>query len=210
MVYQVVYDLIRDQHRVMKSHKYHFGTKILVGTYRDWRDAAVSYWRVRQGMDVNKLCYSKVDTSQRTESVGREQQLGMMNEADVANHVEWMKRCVIDTDFYLNMMDFNKAVWLRYESYVHDFDYMFDKLSEFFDMEIPYSRRELLVTKYSMDSNRERAEKLRDFLEYDPVHKIHGNHVLDGAVGGWQRFVPAELQPMMTEGLAEELQRYGY
>jgi hypothetical protein len=105
--------------------------------------------------DGDKTYIGVVDKS----AEAQEQQIGMMTERDVRNHIGWIKRCVQHTDEFKKVRDPRQTAWLQYEKFVHNFDYMFDKLETLFDRVIAKRTRDKLQTKYSMGSNRERAAK---------------------------------------------------
>ena len=83
---------------------------------------------------------------------------------------------------------------------------------------------EAVAACYSPESNRKRAEAVRDqlrargvdpdepgqSLRYDPKTLLHQNHLRRGAVGGWREALTAEEQATLGRLVGEWLVRRGY
>lgn len=80
---------------------------------------------------------------------------------------------------HLRCYESHKPLYLRYDDFHEDFEYLFDKLEEYLDIEINKSRREDLSKKYSKKRMKKLAKNFNSFKEYDNKYLIKGNHVGD-------------------------------
>jgi hypothetical protein len=182
----------------------------MIGTYRDFRDVVVSYWRVKKQsgrrFDSDKDTPADAPAPKPTSL----KDLGQMTAQELTLHVPWVSKQIEILDRYRATRNPDATLWLRYEMFVNNFDWLLDQLATFLHINMPACIRRALYSEFNIAANRRRSHQLSDFDEFDPESMIHGYHVLDGKVGGWTRFVPRELRKRMTEGLRDPLERYGY
>ena len=79
-------------------------------------------------------------------------------------------------DFF-NQFNSKKILFLRYEDFCNNFDYMLDSLEDYFDIKISKKKRFKLKAKYEISNVKKKIEKFKDFSEYDDVSHFHGNHI---------------------------------
>ena len=98
---------------------------------------------------------------------------------------------------------------LRYEKFYNDYEVIYDSIETALGIRIQSIVKADLNIRYSLDSNRVRANKLENFLVHDD-ELIHGDHIGGVHPGSWKNTLPQELQsPMLDlcQGIAEE---HGY
>jgi hypothetical protein len=115
-------------------------------------------------------------------------------------------------------------LWLRYERFVGDFDYLFTQIEAFFALQIPEDWKRRCREEFSLDANRERSRTAdalcnrreakgwldRRWTQYT-IDGINGLHVTGGGgVEKWQRAIPEELHPHLHARLRPALERFGY
>ncbi|BCX48325.1 hypothetical protein HAHE_22330 [Haloferula helveola] len=69
------------------------------------------------------------------------------------------------------------TLFLRYEDFYGNFDYLFDELTRFLKVEIGDEERNRFNEEFHVESVRKRAENLGDFGNFDPGDHIHGRHI---------------------------------
>lgn len=103
-----------------------------------------------------------------------------------------------------------KIIWLRYDRFVDDFDYVFDKLKEELKIEIPHLLREEIKKKYNIKEMKKISDKLKTFDKVDEETMIHGNHINNGKSGYWNDMIPKKYHTMLYFMLRRELIDYGF
>lgn len=115
-------------------------------------------------------------------------------------------------------------LWLRYEDFFNQFDYLFAQIETFFGIEITAEKRSAIKNLYSRETNLERMKSAdalckqngasgwldKDWQAY-VVDGINGNHITStGEPGKWKRIIPADLHDYVNEVLEEPLKKFGY
>ena len=171
----------------------------LVATIRDFRDVLCTYFR-RADLPV---CRDSIDF--------------IVNRLGGAAFRELYK--VSDT-----WTDERRILWLRYERFAHDFDYVFVRIESFFGIELSEEQKEHCRRRYSLQANLVRTREadalcnraeargwLDERWKQYTVDGINGLHITGrGAVGKWRRTIPEELHEHLNEALRAPLERYGY
>lgn len=120
--------------------------------------------------------------------------------------------------------DRQNILWLRYEDFFGNFDYLITRIEEFFGVSVPEEKRRAIEAEYSLDANLRRTAQAdalcqkdgaKGWLDRDwrpfTVDGINGLHITgNGAVGKWKRIIPEELHDYVTDLLAAPLKQYGY
>ena len=187
--YQILRDLYPDG-GVMKTHSY-LGLPESVPamvTYRDFRDVAISYWRV---------C--------------RPEQSGPLTEEEIVRLAGIVHLWVVHFERYLERP--NRVV-LRYEDFTKRPADIFPELEQVLGRTIDADTRRILLEAHSLEINR----GLRVFTDIpDPTWGRHnhvaplpGGHCHEGQVGTWQRFVDEAGAVLLTDLLMGPLSRHGY
>ena len=168
------------------------GDQPLVITLRDFRDVALSFWRVHNDI-------SKADLRRGRQATRQELQAQLVP----------VKRAIREA--LLPCYERNERVLLlRYEDFFPGrYDVIFDQFEEFFNVSIGAVRRKKLQKAYSFQRNKYKASKLSSFREYDSDY-IHGGHCHKGEIGGWRALLPRSLHSELELTLAAELRQWGY
>lgn len=212
MMYQVLAALFPGVN-ITKTHDFvkKNNAKIVV-TYRDFRDVAVSLIRVirsekQQPYRTKELgvveSWEPLPTFNKHEDKATRQELESALRT-VLSRIEAL-------DNYNNLALSSKRVLLmRYELFFQDYEYIFQQLSDFFEVNIDETTKLKIIEATSVESNLKIASKLPDFSYYDPESLIHGEHIYDGKVGGWVRLINPEDYDLVYELLGDALGRYNY
>ncbi|MEX0961458.1 MAG: hypothetical protein WDZ28_01210 [Simkaniaceae bacterium] len=78
---------------------------------------------------------------------------------------------------YLSKKPPRKVLFLAYEKFVDDIDYLFDELECFFSIEIPLEMRIKIEELFSKEEMLKIQNQYKDFSQYDLVTGVHGNHI---------------------------------
>lgn len=120
--------------------------------------------------------------------------------------------------------DKDNILWLRYEDFFNNFDYIFNRVEEFFQIKLTDEQKEHAHKNYSLEANQERVKKADSLCKQQgaqgwldktwvpyTVDGINGIHITgNGSVGKWQYIIPEDLHGYVTEALKEPLKKYGY
>ena len=98
---------------------------------------------------------------------------------------------------------------LKYEDFAHDHDVIFDLISEIFLTRISKETRKRLSEKFSIEANRKRASKLKDFNEVDD-RAIHGDHVGPVEPGSYRTTLPEWGVEMIDRECSRLVKVWGY
>ena len=174
--------------------------KYLVVTYRDFRDAAVSAWRIGSPREYDEQgkCLAEV----------------------TINDVKWMIKWAQSSARRLRKQreiakNKPRALYLKYEQWVNDFDLLFFIIEKHFKITIDDEHRQAILDDTNINRNKERAsqiekEKGTNFEFHDEHSKIHAMHVHKGAIGEWKNFIPLEYQALFNKELTPILLEWGY
>lgn len=75
------------------------------------------------------------------------------------------------------IMNSQQVLLLRYESFVGNYDVIFDGIERHFDIVVPPDRRRLLFERYSLSAIAERVSTMASFREVEPETHWHGDHI---------------------------------
>jgi len=160
LVTQIMKNALKE--KVFKVHDYFGGDKI-VCTYRDFRDSSISNWRTRINPDKNR-------------KISRQEIYKQFK--DTVLHVRSLRR----------YKEENKAIFLRYEDFVNNYNFIYDELEKYFNIKLDQENRIKLTNYSSFNQNMERSKKFKNFSEWDDTG-IHGLHLYKGQVGTWKEFI---------------------
>lgn len=100
-------------------------------------------------------------------------------------------------------------ILLRYEDFWNNYNVIFDALEKFRGEVVPKDVRQRLSVEYSLQANRERASKLKNFLEVD-ADGIHGDHIGPAIPGSWQSVIPRWGHSFVKEICEPIAKKWGY
>ncbi|MEX0961455.1 MAG: hypothetical protein WDZ28_01195 [Simkaniaceae bacterium] len=78
---------------------------------------------------------------------------------------------------YLSKKPLSKVLFLTYEKFVDNINYLFDELEGFFSIEIPHEMRKKIEQMFSKEEMLKIQNRYKDFSQYDLVTGIHGAHI---------------------------------
>ncbi|MFY2558175.1 hypothetical protein ACN469_11125 [Corallococcus terminator] len=199
-VWQVLNSIFGNVKKTHKCPKYRADDRVVV-TIRDFRDILCTYFK-RANLPVTKQSIDFL-VKEHAEANSSFNDLYQVSEA-------WAGK--------------ENALWLRYEDFVNDHDYLFGQLETFFRMKLTREQKEQASKNFSLEANKERSERVAvvcrkeggegwidDKWQAYTIDGINGLHVTgDGSVDKWRRIIPPEWHGYVSELLAEPLKRYGY
>jgi hypothetical protein len=197
-MWQVLNSIFKDTRKTHVCPEYNKSYKI-VATIRDFRDILCTYFK-------------RVDLPITKESIDF-----IVNKLGQTSFKDLYK--VSDT--WTNRED---ILWMRYEEFFNNFDYVYSRIEQFFDVELTSEQKEYGREHYSLEANLERTRKAdslcnrsgsqgwldKNWTQYT-VDGINGLHITgEGCVGKWRHTIPEHLHEYVNEVLKEPLQKYDY
>ena len=171
---------------VIKSHDYIEGFRT-VCTYRDFRDSALSYWRVLNNAEQGR----KAIRSELKEP---------------CNYILYCIKCL---NKYKELCP-NNCLFLRYRDFVNNMDYIADSFEKFFNIIINKDDRLLAYDEFSFENNKKISDNYKEWLKWDPDKLIHGGHLYKGEVGTWKEFIKDEDINYINDLFYENLKKWDF
>tara|TARA_B100000767_G_scaffold274778_1_gene308915 strand:- start:3655 stop:4296 length:642 start_codon:yes stop_codon:yes gene_type:complete len=78
---------------------------------------------------------------------------------------------------FLNQFESPKILFLRYENFYNDIDFILNSIEGYFKIHIGENKRVKLRNKYKISSVKKEIEKFKSFSEFDSRSHFHGNHI---------------------------------
>jgi len=208
LIYQALKQVF-PQANVIKTHDfiYHKDYKV-VATYRDFRDVLISMWRTLLSKGTKENIAKVIRLTEP--DISSKQDFSSMTNEEVVERANWIKCHLSEVLDKYKEVDQHNVLWMQYELFYNNFDYIFSRLSSFFQICIDEGKKNKIKEDCSIEANRRRAYKLKDFSEYDPLTHIHGHHIYEGRVGFWKEFLTSEQKEISRTILGSALERYGY
>ena len=156
----LIYNILKElfpHYKIIKTHRYQENWKDtffkipIVCTYRDPLDIICS-------------------------SIKRYDQLPS-NEV-IENHIDILKAYGFK-DFINLDKKYKNKLNLKYENFYNNFNYIFDELEEFLNIQIANNLRLEIENKLSVKKVKEKIKKFKAFNEYDKDTRLHGKHISD-------------------------------
>jgi len=192
LIHNILNTIFDGNIEVQKHYFFKTNNKVIVA-YRDFRDSTASNWR------INKAGFDKEEDKK---VVGFDEML------DSANRI---KRQVHDNLNQFKEYYSDEALFMCYEQYHEDFDFLLDKLEKFLDIKIKPKLREFINKTWNKKRiKRVYSDSLEAFMGYDKATEIHGQHIYKGAVGTWKEFLVEEDHCKMNEFFKDELKHWEY
>jgi 4-amino-4-deoxy-L-arabinose transferase-like glycosyltransferase len=189
-----ILNTIFDGNIQVQKHDFFKTTAKVICAYRDFRDSAVSQWRIqRAGFDTE-------DTKQVVDF-----NTIKFNATHIQNQVN------NNLNRFKQHYDSSQIYFARYETYHNDFDYLCNDLEQFFEIVIVDELRNFLKQTWNKDIvKRKFSNALKAFQGMDGETEIHGQHVYKGAVGTYQELLVPEAHEEITNFFKPELETWGY
>jgi len=175
------------------SHSYELTDSKVVVTYRDFRDCAISWWRVKKGG------FDEVDKMEKASF------------NDVKKYLDLTKRSINNhLNEYKKKYPSHQIFYMQYEKFYNNFEYIFEKFENFLELKISEEDRIIVKEEFSLESNKKRARKFENFSMWSKKYRIHGHHIFTGEVGTWKKIINLNDHNAITEYLYNELKEWGY
>ncbi len=200
---------------------------MVVASYRDFRDCAISKWRMNFGgfdkdkdkiltdwngknMDIpSHVKVSKNRISVKDSSSALNSRVGALNKFDslYKNSKLGYRDGLWSDSFKTN----NNIYFARYEKFHNDFDFLMNHFEQFFNIVIKKDLREFVHETWNRDRiKRVYSDSIDAFKGYDKQTEIHGQHIYKGKVGTWRDIVKEEDHHEMTSFFQHDLNKWGY
>ena len=190
-IYNIIHEIFNGNIQT-QSHDFFTTDRKVIATYRDFRDSTVSWWRMVDGEfdnEDNKKTMSIIDIV-----LFAVRMRGRINELDK------MKAHYLE----------EQILFLRYEDFFNNFDFIFHKIEKFLDIKITPELKETIVQKYNLSAQKKESEKFEDFQYYDQVRQIHGHHIMNGRPQTWMKLTDPKHYFLLNYILKDALNFWGY
>ena len=111
-----------------------------------------------------------------------------------------MRRKIYELDKMKAHYPEEQILFLRYEDFFNNFDFIFHKIEKFLDIKITPELKETIVQKYNLSAQKKEAEKFEDSREYDQVRHIYGYHIMNGRPQTWKKLTDPKHYFLLNEG----------
>lgn len=201
LIWQILEFLLGNVKKTASCPIYRDNTYV-VATVRDFRDIVCTY------LARTNMAVSRENIDRLVSSVAQAE--GVFAELDLVTDT-WK-----EAD--------GKILWMRYEDFFNNYDYIFERVTGFLQRPISAEEKREVVARFNHESNRARAQKAasltavdedKDWLEMEyhsyVVGGINAKHITsDGTPGKWRRIIPEDLHDYVTELLLEPLEKFAY
>ena len=210
IIWQILKDIFKND-QIIKTHIYDKGitkNQKIVATIRDFRDILISRFVIKQTGFLNINDMHPININERkNKSFNDFISLENISEQDIINICNEILKDEKYMDEYLKLGD--NILWLRYESYFNNFDYIFDKLEIFFDIKINSNLRNVIKVNRNIEKNKNISLKMKNFNEYDPNSFLYGNHI-NFPTPDWKNKLPIKYHSLANELLKSILLKWEY
>jgi hypothetical protein len=113
----------------------------------------------------------------------------------------------------LKVRDLPNVLALRYERFFDNFDYLFDKLEKFFNINVCDDLRANLKERYNVHNVKEALmPKGKDFFHWDKMTRLHGQHIsrFNGKSYYYDEIFSQEQVAYLKTGFANYMAEMGY
>lgn len=163
----------------------------VVITYRDFRDVAVSYWRVSRDIRPARLDLGTKMTTAEVRGVAQ----------NVSQLVHTMDRVYGRNPH---------ALMFKYEEFFPDnFQFILGEMQKYFKITLTSEQINEIKERFSLAANKKRSDELKTFKKVGKEY-MHGNHVYKGSIGGWKDLIHPKDHHILQSKLAPHLKKWGY
>lgn len=188
LLFQVLSDLFPGT-TIVKAHDWHpsYDGKKIVSSYRDPRATAVSYWRTNKDIKTPQKKMSRGDIKTYYKSVNSM------------------------ATYFLSLRKNQNMLFLKYEDFYKDFDFLFEKLESYFGCTFDEDLKSKISEQRSISSNKVLSEKLQTFKSFDKKNLLHGNHIYkNGSSDSWRDFIKPNDVNFFEEVFRPVMIKLGY
>lgn len=201
LVLQVLLKILGEDN-VDYSHNFRETNLPLIATLRDFRDIVASYWRIWHGKLENNQIVNVPTYNEVKSAIGST--MGRINQLNQYQ------------DYYKD----KNVLWLRYEDFFEDYEYLFNEIENFLGITVSKEKRDKIIKETNLEAKRKYQteipldpNKTRIFDNYEHRHDIHANHIhptIKPIPGYWKQIFPKEFYGLIEFTLEEPLKRWGY
>lgn len=167
--------------------------------YRDIRDSVLSLARVHSKMKSKELLPVPLEAIQTEKGID-----------EILNFYN-IKYLLSSSDECISQLKRSNVLILRYEDFYGNYEYLFDKIENYFKIKIETKQRDKIIQSTNIDHFKKIQEDMPDFTTFDKLTMIHGNHIYKGEIGGWSSFITdSKIQGYYTRKLHKQLKGLGY
>lgn len=181
---------------VKSRHEFYPNLKGPIIVYRDFRDVMASHWRISHATYQDGEITNKMDLRFLASGI-----------LDVKTKIAVFER----------YSKYRKSLYLRYEDFFENYDYLFGKIEEFFDIKI--ENKEEIIEQTDTEHNKQISDNVpvkideintQPFDSVDKETELHKGHIYKGTPGLWKEIIPPEYHDLVSAALSESLEKWGY
>ena len=187
LVTNLVNEIFEECNQIIPEHNYFTDSDKAVVVYRDFRDCIASYWRA--------FC-ANFDEKEFKKSP----------------KFRWISGCLWEyKNLYIPRLNKFKTDWdkentlfLRYEDFYNDFNFIFDSLENFMDIEIRKDKRFLMAKNFDFKNVKINTKYAENFWDGKLYKGFHGKHLYTGLpqtirLSLMVLFIQSALMPLMRQ-----------
>lgn len=188
LIYRILKEIVGDVQKAHPPFTNKYGESKLIVSVRHPIDSFLSYVR------VNEFPSSETDVIK-------------ISAQHINNHLPIRLRQENELITLYNTHK-DKALFLKYEFFLDDFDFIFDKLENYLQVKLDSAKRQMIYKKCNLLSAKKIQKGLKSFAEYDKLSQIHGNHIVSPHLHECYQYVEnpetiTELEKIFTESIAQ-------
>ena len=205
---------------------------MIIASYRDFRDCAISKWRMNFGgfdKDKDKILSDWSGNNMQIPTQGNQQikhkhreiisievsSTALSNRVNALNQYDALygnaKKGYQPGSWEGTYKVNNNIYFARYENFHNDFDFLMNHFEEFFNIVIKKDLREFIHETWNKDRIKKvYSDSLGAFAGYDKDTEIHGQHIYKGKVGTWKDILLEKDHHLMTSHFKNDLKNWGY
>ena len=129
---------------------------------------------------------------------------------NINENINQMKKYGLDD--LVKIMNKKNVLVLQYEFFWNNYEYIFDRISEFLNINIDQDVRKKITTKFSVEKMLNISKKFDNFNSFDKKTHIHGNHISKkkGEPGNWMNVIPKKYHQEVEKKLKKYLNLFSY
>ncbi len=177
---------VYEEEIVNHTHFYHIPYNKIIITYRDIRDCIVSLRRL----------------------YNRDKEIkGKLSLVEMLRYSILFKYYLFYLYKWIKLKE-KKILWLRYERFFQNYDYLFDKLEDYLDIEINYEKRKLIKIKFNLKNQKKISDNIQNPDEFK--NNLMKSHIHKGEIEGWKKLIPTKCHWLVYFLFRRYLLDFGY
>lgn len=125
---------------------------------------------------------------------------------------ESIKKIQNSLDDLKGIIENQDSTILRYENFVNDYDYAFQKIESFFGFSVSSEKKDLFKNEFSLNNVKLISKVQNNFKNYDSKTLIHGNHISsrNGKIGSYKDCLSKNLISDAKHQLSDYINYFKY